>query len=155
MTTATAPQSTASNDVLTVHLDGRPHAVPLAMVLDVCQALPLLTVPGAPAHILGMAVWRGRVIPCIGLHQLGLADVQTVQRQFVMVILRLSHGEVALAVEAPVEVLTWPPTASGEAAEHHTAPAPAVPMLDVERLLPRYQVAGTESADAAKAPQPA
>lgn len=142
MTTMAVP-STAP-DVLTLHLDGRPYAVPLAIVLDVCRTLPLLTVPGAPAHILGMASWRGRVVPCIGLHQLGLAEVQTVQRQFVLVILRLSRGDVALAVEAPVEVLT--PSSDD---------APSVPMLDIERLLPRYQIAEAGSADDAATSQPA
>ena len=143
MTTARSSKAAASQDVLTVHLDGRPYAVPLAIVLDVCRALPLLTVPGAPAHILGMAVWRGRVMPCIGLHQLGLADVQTVQRQFVTVILRLSRGEVALAVEAPVEVTTLPQASDGSAT-----------LLDVERLLPCYTGKGG-GVDTPRAPQPA
>lgn len=142
-------------DVLTVHCDGRPYALPLAMVLDVCRTLPLLTVPGAPAHILGMAAWRGRVVPCIGLHHLGLATMQTVQRQFVMVVLRLSQGDVAVAVEAPVEVVTWPPPAPDQR-EGARTPRPAMAAmtaLDLERLLPRYGDVTAPRAPASEAPQ--
>ena len=147
MTTSTTPQS---GDLLTIHLDGKPYAVPLAIVLDVCRSLPVTPIPGAPPHVLGVAAWRGRLIPCIGLHHLGAASGLTVPRQFLIVVVRLSQGEAGLEVEAPVEVMTQSvtPSSSGQPEQPGDAAAPAMPLplLDLERLVPRYDDRGRPGA---------
>ena len=131
---------TAQQDVLTVHLDAHPWALPLEAVLDVCRSLPVAPLPGAPNHILGLAAWRGRVIPCIGLRQLCAVGGQTVPRQCLMVVVRLRGGEVGLEVEGPVAVLAASTAgdASGAAAPADRTSTRLPPVLDLERVVPRY-----------------
>ena len=119
-------------NLLSIHLDGRPYGLPLAQVLDVCRSLPVTVVPGAPPHVLGLCSWRGRVVPCIGLHHLGLSSGRTVPQRFLFVLVRLTHGEAALVVEEPVEVVSVPPPGAQASADAPGVPAP----LDVERWLP-------------------
>lgn len=127
-----------TNDRLLIHLAGQPHALPLGTVLDVCRSLPITPVPGAPSHVLGVAAWRGRLIPCIGLHRLRVSPGLTVARQGFIVVVRLSQGDVGLEVEAPVEVMAQAaqPGADEEAPPSEAALAPT--WLDLEALVPRY-----------------
>ena len=132
----------AANDALTIHLDAHPWALPLGLVVDVCRSLPVTPVPAAPRHVLGLAAWRGLVIPCIGLRQVCAIGGSTVPEQCLFVVVRLPDGEVGLEVEGPVEVRST----TGEAAEGQqddaagaqTAATEEPPLLDLERVLPRY-----------------
>lgn len=85
-------------------MDGARWAIPVAQVREVLRLPPLVTVPGAPVSVRGVAAVRGGVVTVLDLAVLlGRARAET-PRSIVLV----SFGErpVGLAVEAVPTVRT-------------------------------------------------
>ena len=133
--------STSSGSVLlgalSARIGGEAHALPLSVVLDVCRSLPVTRLPGAPAHIMGVAAWRGQVIPCVALQYLGVGSTTAATKPGVIAVLRLSGGLVGVEVGEPLEVLAGGSESGPD--DTRDADAPPAALLELERLLPRYE----------------
>ncbi len=82
------------------------YAVEITRVREIVNPLPTVTLPHAPAEVVGVADHRGDVLPVVDLRiRFGLENVE-VTRRTKWIIVRLSEpfGSVALVVDAVTEV---------------------------------------------------
>lgn len=97
ITQQSAPPSTP---VLTLRLGRRTCAVPLSHVAEVMRPLPVESLTGAPAGVIGVAIIRGRATPVVDLETL-LGDGSTAKTDAARIVtLRLGDRAVALLVES-------------------------------------------------------
>lgn len=101
----------ALREVLTFRLGPEEYAVGVEVVREILKAPPITEVPRAPAHVLGVILLRGQVVPVhdprrrLGLPAAGVAAGARV------VVCDAGEGLVGLLVDGVVEVLRLPPSA--------------------------------------------
>ncbi|MEZ5402315.1 MAG: chemotaxis protein CheW [Bryobacteraceae bacterium] len=73
-TPVAAGKASGTGRILTFTLPGDPFrgalltlAVSFTQVLELTGALPMAEIPGAPEHLLGVTIWRGRTVPVVDL----------------------------------------------------------------------------------------
>jgi purine-binding chemotaxis protein CheW len=87
----------ATVPVLVLDTLSRTCTLPLADVVEILRPLPVVTVPGAPAFVRGVAVIRGEPVPVVDLALLLAGRSSEAVRRFV--VLRSGQRRVALAVD--------------------------------------------------------
>lgn len=120
MQTGSADQASAalSGDLhlLRVEVAGTACALPLERVLEIHAAVQLTPLPDAPEVVVGLVNRRGRPLPVLDLRRrLGLPS-RPVQVEDRLVVLQLPDRDVALLVDAAVDVMELPAAAVDEAA---------------------------------------
>lgn len=120
----------ASLPVLVVDAGGHRCAVPIAAVVEIHPAVRLADLPAAPEVVVGLLNRHGTALPVLSLRRrLRLAD-RSVHLDDHLVVLRLPDRQVALLVDAAVDVRTVPladvdvAATSGAAHSHGVAVLP-------------------------------
>jgi chemotaxis signal transduction protein len=104
-----APPGEGGGGVL-LRLGGSRYAVPMADVAEVTSLPSLTRLPGAPAWLLGVANWRGRMLPVLDIRSLVSASVTPLASSARLVVLsggvlgELTAGLVAEAVPGVYDV---------------------------------------------------
>ncbi|MEO0325034.1 MAG: chemotaxis protein CheW [Myxococcota bacterium] len=80
------------------------YAVPIASVREIIQPLPLVTLPQAPAGVLGVADHRGEVVPVLDLRRRFGLPSQPPGRRAKWVVVTLRGQSVGLFVDAVTDV---------------------------------------------------
>ncbi|MBW3631111.1 MAG: chemotaxis protein CheW, partial [Gemmatimonadetes bacterium] len=102
--------------LLRVEVAGTACALPLDLVLEIHAAVQLTPLPDAPEVVVGLMNRRGRALPVLDLRRrLGLPS-RPIRSDDRLVVLSVPGREVALQVDAAVDVLTVPTSALDEAA---------------------------------------
>jgi|HubBroStandDraft_2_1064218.scaffolds.fasta_scaffold32953_3 purine-binding chemotaxis protein CheW len=92
------------------------YAVPIALVREIANPLDIVSLPHAPPSVVGVAHYRGEIIPVLDLRvRFGLPAVQTTRKTKWIVVMSVDRL-VAIVVDAVTDVFG---TAGGE-----LAPAP-------------------------------
>ena len=91
----------AGTRVLTCRFAGRTCALPLVNIIETMRPLPIDTLAGAPAFVLGVAVVRGTPVPVVDARRLFGVPTGDATR---WVTLRVASRMVALAVDSVVGV---------------------------------------------------
>lgn len=113
----TTPTGAAREPVtlLVVDVDGHRCALPADVVVEIHPAVQLARLPDAPEVVVGMVNRRGRPLPVLDLRRrLGLPG-RSLRPEDRLVVLALPGREVALLVDAAVDMLTVPAEAIDEA----------------------------------------
>lgn len=98
----------ARKPLLSVHAGGHRAALPLASVREIMRPLPITSIAGAPAFVLGLSLIRGVSVAVVDLGVLlGETSVRTPFTRFVR--LELGTRSVALAVQAVTGVIEVAP----------------------------------------------
>lgn len=106
--------------LLRVDVAGTSCALPLDLVLEIHAAVALTPLPDAPEVVVGLVNRRGRPLPVLDLRRrLGLPS-RAVQVEDRLVVLQLPDRDVALLVDAAVDVLEVPAAAVDEAVVRST-----------------------------------
>jgi purine-binding chemotaxis protein CheW len=80
------------------------YAVPIAVVREISNPLPVFAMPHAPASIIGVSEYRGDVIPVLDMRaRFGLPPAPTT-RKTKWIVVALEGGLAALAVDAVTDV---------------------------------------------------
>lgn len=88
-----------NDNFLTFGIEGRRYALSLASVDRVVRVVEITPLPKAPAIILGIINWRGRVIPAVDLRRrFGLAEREP-ELSDQLIIARTTHRSVALLAD--------------------------------------------------------
>jgi purine-binding chemotaxis protein CheW len=106
--------------LLCVEVAGQRCGLPIEVVVEIHPAVQLAPLPDAPEVVAGLVNRRGSVVPVLDLRRrLGLPPrrLQVADR---LVVLRLTDREVALLVDAAVDVLTVEATLVDEAVMRST-----------------------------------
>jgi purine-binding chemotaxis protein CheW len=109
--------------LLCVEVAGQRCGLPAEAVVEIHPAVQLAPLPDAPEIVLGLVNRRGRALPVLDLRRrLGLPPrrLQVADR---LVVLRVPDREVALLVDAAVDVLTVEATLVDEAVMRSTQAA--------------------------------
>lgn len=94
--------------LLSVEVAGATCALPLDLVLEIHAAVQLTPLPDAPEIVVGLVNRRGRPLPVLDLRRrLGLPS-RPMQVDDRLVVLQLPGRDVALLVDAAVDVLDVP-----------------------------------------------
>jgi chemotaxis signal transduction protein len=136
---AQGPSRALIAELLARSADGRPVALALAagQVREIVGAQAIVPVPGAPAHLPGLLLWRDRVLPVLDLVQRvagsgRLSVVALPASRFVVV--SVGEQEVALPVGRDIRFERLPLAAH---------PLPRASELGGAGLLGRYDLAGS------------
>src|SRR4051812_1413231 len=99
----------ARKPLLSVHAGGHRAGLPLVSVREIMRPLPIVSIAGAPAFVLGLSVIRGVSVPIVDL---GALFADTGERTPFTRFVRLALGtrSVALAVQAVTGVIEVAPT---------------------------------------------
>lgn len=98
-------------EVLTFRLGSEEYAVEVGVVREILKAPPLTEVPRAPAHVLGVILLRGQVLPVYDPRcRLGLPRAGALPGARV-VVCDAGEGPVGLLVDGVGQVLRLPPSA--------------------------------------------
>lgn len=98
-------------DLLHVEVAGHRCGLPLEAVVEIHPAVQLTPLPDAPEVVVGLLNRRGRLLPVLDLRRrLGLPS-RPLQVDDRLVVLQAAQREVALLVDAAVDVLAVPATA--------------------------------------------
>jgi purine-binding chemotaxis protein CheW len=101
--------------LLCVEVAGHRCGLPLEVVVEIHGAVQLAPLPDAPEVVVGLANRRGAPVPVLDLRRrLGL-PARSLRLEDRLVVLRLPEREVALLVDAAVDVLEVPAAAVDQA----------------------------------------
>lgn len=145
--------------LLTVEVAGTRAALPLELVLEIHAAVAITPLPDAPEVVLGLVDRRGRTLPVMDLRRrLGLPP-RPVRLDDRLVVLQLPEREVAVLVDAALDVVEVPTSAVDEAVVRGTRavrsqgvavlPDGLVVVLDVHAFLSSVETAALDEAVAA------
>ncbi|HNP71108.1 MAG TPA: chemotaxis protein CheW [Kouleothrix sp.] len=104
---STAPQL----DVLLFRLAGEVYALPSACVREVIRYRDYTPVPGAPATLPGILNQRGVVVPVVDIYPLLGLSAPPASRATRLVMLSHQEIDMALLVEAVLDLAALPPAA--------------------------------------------
>lgn len=98
----------APRELLVVEVAGHRCGLPLDAVVEIHPAVLLVPLPGAPEVVLGLVNRRGQALPVLDLRRrLGL-PVRPTRLDDRLVVLRLPDRQLALQVDAALDVMTAP-----------------------------------------------
>lgn len=131
-------------------------ALPLEHVLEIHPAVQLEPLPDAPDVVLGLLNRRGQAVPVLGLRcRLGL-PARSLLAADRLVVLQLPDRELALLVDAALDIVTVPSAAVDEAVPRAAdavrsqgvavLPDGLLVVLDVEKFLSSTEVASLDAA---------
>lgn len=101
--------------LLCVDVAGHRCALPVEDVVEIHAAVQLTSLAGAPVQVAGVINRRGRPVPVLDGRRLLGAVTRPLRVDDCLVVVRLREREVALLVDAALEVLDVPATAIDEA----------------------------------------
>ena len=134
-------------DLVTFILQGETYAMESRYVLELFRAVDVTPLPGAEPPVIGVAAWRGELVPVVDLRVLlGLSPVVPAAGMLLVVVGR-ERTALAMPADAPGDVLAIASAAVRPATGMRTAeyvrgltPRAAV-LLNAEKLL---QIVGSE-----------
>lgn len=119
------PEGQPQADVVAIRVEGRPYALPLADLRAIVADRRLVALPSAAPDFLGLAGWRGTLVPVFDLAALlGHGRSRAAPRW--LAVCRAGTGTVGLAVDA-YEGIFRVPTSALHAAQAASAEAGAAP----------------------------
>lgn len=151
-----APPAAEQLQLLCVDVAEHRCGLPLENVLEIHPAVQLAPLPDAPDVVLGLLNRRGRALPVIGLRRrLGL-PTRSLLASDRLVVLQLPDREVALLVDAAVDILAVSATSVDEAVPRSAEalrsqgvavlPDGLLVVLDVESFLSSTEAAELDGA---------
>lgn len=114
MATPRVPDNSASPvllDVLLIRLAGEVYALPSAGVREVVRYRDYTPVPGAPPTLPGILNQRGTIMPVVNVYPLLGLDTPPITRATRLVMLTHQEIDLALLVEAVLDLAALPPAA--------------------------------------------
>ena len=97
-----------SLQLLRVDVAGHRCALPTQVVVEIHAAVRLVPLPGAPDVVVGMVNRRGRTVPVVSLRRRLGVPPRPERKDDHLVVLRLGERELAVLVDAAVDVVDVP-----------------------------------------------